>query len=298
MTRKVQRAQKLVRLPARRRDSHKGDFGRVLVVGGSEGMIGAVALAANAALRGGAGLVTFAAPLTVQPFIATLCPCATSVPLAIDQTGSLTTQAVRQVAQAAAQADVLAVGPGLATGPVQQQIVRAALGQARPLVVDADGLNNLAAIDDWPAVRRCPMILTPHPGEFARLTRSTAQKVQADRQAAVLSATATWLAASTDHAAPLVCVLKGAGTVVCDSRRLYVNRTGNPGMATGGSGDVLTGLIAAFVGQGLAPFEAACLAVHYHGRAGDLAARNLGQASLIASDLLDYLPAAMKAPSR
>lgn len=297
MVRKVQRITTVARLAPRRRDGHKGDFGRVLVVGGSDGMIGAVALAANAALRGGAGLVTFAAPRPVQPFIATLCPCATSIPLATGEAGGLTAETVRQVAHAAAKADVLAAGPGLATGPVQQQIVRALLGQTHPLVLDADALNNLTAIEDWPAIRRCALVLTPHPGEFARLTRQATEKVQADREAAVLSAMDTWLAASAAEAGPLVCVLKGAGTIVCDGKRLYVNRTGNPGMATGGSGDVLTGLLAAFIGQRLPPFEAACLAVRCHGRAGDLAARKLGQASLIASDLLDYLPAAVRQPS-
>ena len=156
---------------------------------------------------------------------------------------------------------------------MQQQIVRALLDQSRPLVLDADGLNNLAAIDDWPAARRCPMVLTPHPGEFARLTGKPAEKVQADREGAVLAAMEAWLAASASQAGALVCVLKGAGTVVCDGRRLYVNHTGNPGMATGGTGDVLTGLIAAFIGQRLPPFDAACLAVRCHGRAGDLAAQ-------------------------
>jgi NAD(P)H-hydrate epimerase len=298
MARKIERVRKMPRLPRRPRDAHKGDFGRVLVVGGSSGMIGAVALAANAALRAGAGLVTFAAPRTVQPFIATLCPCATSVPLATNAAGELTGDAVRQVVQAAARADVRAAGPGLATGTVQQQIVRALLGQSHPLVLDADALNNLAAIDDWPAIRRCPTVLTPHPGEFARLTHQETQAVQADREAAVLAALQGWLAASASQSGPLVCVLKGAGTVVCDGRRLYVNRTGNPGMASGGSGDVLTGLIAAFIGQKLSPFEAACLAVHCHGRAGDLAARTLGEVSLIASDLLDFLPAVIKALPR
>jgi hydroxyethylthiazole kinase-like uncharacterized protein yjeF len=294
----VQRIRTLPHLPRRRRDAHKGDFGRVLVVGGSGGMIGAVALAANAALRGGAGLVTFAAPRTVQPFIATLCPCATSVALATNAAGELTGEAVRQVTQAAARADVRAAGPGLATGPVQQQIVRVLLGQSHPLVLDADALNNLAAIDDWPTLRRCPTVLTPHPGEFARLTRQETDKVQADRQAAVLAAVRTWLAASNSQAGTLVCVLKGAGTIVCDGKRLYLNRTGNPGMASGGSGDVLTGLIAAFIGQKLPPFEAACLAVYCHGRAGDLAARKLGEVSLIASDLLEFLPAVIKALPR
>jgi NAD(P)H-hydrate epimerase len=267
-------------LAPRRPDAHKGDFGRVLIVGGSRGMIGAVALASNAALRGGAGLVTFAAP-------------ATSLPLACDAGGELAEQSVAQMLQAAADCDALAMGPGMAVGPGQQRLIRAALGQDKPLVIDADGLNNLAAIDAWPSLVKCPLVLTPHPGEFARLTGRGAKEIQADREGAVLAAGNEWRRQSGGER-PLVCALKGAGTVVTDGRRMFINTTGNPGMATGGSGDVLTGLTAALIGQGLAPFEAACLAVHCHGRAGDLAAQTLGQVSLMATDLLEHLPAAMK----
>jgi NAD(P)H-hydrate epimerase len=281
-------------LPPREREGHKGDYGRVLVVGGSRGMIGAVALAANAALRGGAGLATFAAPETVQLAVAALCPCATSVPLACGADGELAAEAVRQVHQAAATADVLAVGPGMAVGLRQQTLVRAALEQERPLVLDADGLNNLAKIDGWPALRRCPVVLTPHPGEFSRLTARPVREIQADRQTAAAAAAREWAAGGPEQAGPLVLLLKGAGTVITDGRRARINETGNPGMATGGSGDVLTGLAAALLAQGLGAFDAASLAAHLHGRAGDLAAERLSQAALIASDLLGHLPAAMK----
>jgi NAD(P)H-hydrate epimerase len=258
-------------------------------------MVGAVALASNAALRGGAGLVTFAAPETVQLAAAALCPCATSVPLACEGGGELAAPAMRQVLQAARAADVLAVGPGFGVGARQQEIVRAALEQDKPVVLDADGLNNLAKIDGWPTIRRCGVVLTPHPGEFSRLTGRTIADIQAARQAAAVAAVREWLSAGPagPDFPPLVLVLKGAGTVVTDGRRVRLNATGNPGMATGGSGDVLTGLTAALIAQHLPPFDAACLAVHLHGRAGDLAAQQLGEPSLIATDLLDYLPAAM-----
>lgn len=282
------------KLAPRRPDAHKGDFGRVLVVGGSRGMIGAPALAANAALRGGAGLVTFAAPETVQLAIASLCPCATSVPLACAADGRLAAAAVRQMAEAAAACDVLALGPGMGAGGRQADLVRAALEQTRPLVLDADGLNNLAGVAGWPALRRCPLVLTPHPGEFARLTGRTVEAVRADRAGAAAAAAREWSDPATEGIEPLVCVLKGAGTVVTDGRRVFVNTTGNPGMATGGSGDVLTGLAAAMLAGGLEPFEAACLAAHVHGRAGDLAAEKLGQAAMTAADLLDFLADAMK----
>lgn len=256
-------------------------------------MIGAPALAANAAFRGGAGLVRFAAPSSVQLTVAGLCPCATSVPLACDADGALDRPAVRQVVEAAEQADVLAVGPGLAVGHPQQDVVQALLSQPRPIVLDADGLNNLANLTDWPAARQCPLVLTPHPGEFARLTGLTARDIQADREAAAVEAARRWAGQAPDHEPPVL-LLKGAGTVVTDGERVYVNDTGNPGLATGGSGDVLTGLLAALIGQGLRPFEAACLAAWAHGRASDYGADQLGEVSLTAWDLPDFLPAAMR----
>jgi len=295
MTRRLSKVQRATRLRVRERDGHKGDYGRVLIVGGSRGMVGAVALASNAALRGGAGLVTFAAPAAIQLTVAGLCPCATSVPLPVDGDGQLTAEAVRVFRRAAEAADVIAVGPGMAVGGRQKDLLRAALEQTRPLVIDADGLNNLTGMDDWPALRRCPLVLTPHPGEFARLTGRAVADIQADRVNAAAKAVDRWIQQQgRDDLPPLVGVLKGAGTVVTDGRGVYVNDTGNPGMATGGSGDVLTGLIAALLAQVPAPFDAAVLGVWAHGRAGDLAARQLGETSLMASDLLDYLSAALR----
>ena len=295
MTQDAERVALTARIPARRPDAHKGSFGRVLVVGGSRGMPGAAALSALSALRGGAGLVTFAAPRTVQLAIAALCPCATSVPLSCGPDGQLSGECARQVRRAALAADVLAVGPGLAVGGPQQAIVRTALAADKPLVLDADGLNNLAAIEDWPDLRTAAMLLTPHPGEFSRLTARPVADIQADREAAAVRAVRTWLLqAGRVDPPPIVCLLKGRGTVVTDGRRLYVNDTGNPGLATGGSGDVLTGLAAALIAQGLGAFDAACLAAWIHGRAGDLAAEKLTEVCLIAADLLDFLPAAVR----
>jgi len=282
------------KLPARARDAHKGDFGRVLIVGGSRGMIGAPALSANAAFRGGAGLVTIAVPQTVQLVTAPLCCCATSIPLECDDRGELDIQAVAQVIRASRSFDVLAVGPGMGAGPVRQNIVQAVLEQSSPVVLDADGLNNLAAIINWPQLRNCPLVLTPHPGEFARLTGTDVAAIQAGRESAAVEATRQW---RRENRPPPVCLLKGAATVVTDAECVYVNDTGNPGLATGGSGDVLTGLVAALIAQGLSPFEAACLGARIHGLAGDLAAEELGEVSLMASDLLDYLPAAVRQAS-
>ena len=287
----TERIIKLPGLPQRARGAHKGDFGRVLVVGGSRGMIGAPALAGNAAFRGGAGLVTLAVPETVQLTVASLCWCATSIPLECDDFGELDVGALRQVARAAEACDVLAVGPGMGVGTIQQNIISTVLDQTRPVVLDADGLNNLAAIPNWPELRKCPLVLTPHPGEFARLTGLDAAAVQPQRESAAIEAVTKWSRADSP---PLVCLLKGAGTVVTDGVKLFLNETGNPGLATGGSGDVLTGLIAALIGQGAAPFDAAALGAGLHGLAGDIGARELGEISLTAADLLDFLPEAIR----
>ena len=287
-------ARRIDAIPAlrrRRRDGHKGDYGRVLVVGGSSGMIGAPALAANAALRGGAGLVHLAVPEPIQLAVATLAACATSLGLACKADGSLAHKALAQFTQAAAAADVLAVGPGMGVGAAQQDLVRAALACGKPLVLDADGLNNLSKIAAWPALGTGPLVLTPHPGEFATLTGLAVRDIQADREGLAAWWARAWSAGAD---AKVVCVLKGAGTVVTDGGRLFVNPTGNPGMATGGAGDVLTGLTAALCCQLEDPFEAACLAVYCHGRAGDLAAEALGEVGLTATDLIHYLPQAIR----
>jgi NAD(P)H-hydrate epimerase len=254
-------------------------------------MIGAPALAANAALRAGAGLVRVAAPASVQMAVATVCPCATSVPLPVDETGAyFGADAVEPLLTEARAHDVLAVGPGIGVcDSVADAMVSLLECAERPMVVDADGLNNLASQDTWPKADPSRLVLTPHPGEFARLASCSTQQVQADRQQRAARFAA-------DHGG-LVVVLKGRGTVVTDGRRSYVNATGNPGMATGGSGDVLTGVIAALIGQGLSPYDAACLGVYVHGRAGDLAAERLGELSLIATDLIDFLPEAFRAVS-
>jgi NAD(P)H-hydrate epimerase len=281
------------KLPPRKKDANKGNFGRILVVGGSRGMIGAPALAGNAALRGGAGLVTLAVPEIVQLATATLCPCAVSVPLPCLASAEPAPSASAALRDLFEKTDVLAVGPGMGRSGGATQLVRAALQQTHPLVLDADGLNALLKIDNWPALRRCPMVMTPHPGEFARLVEMATTQVQADRLALAVAQARQWSSAGPKDA-PLVLVLKGAGTIVTDGHRAFVNKTGNPGMATGGTGDVLTGLIAALIGQDLSPFDAACLGTHLHGLAGDLAAQDLGQPSLIATDLIAYLPQAFK----
>jgi ADP-dependent NAD(P)H-hydrate dehydratase len=275
------------RLAPRDADANKGDFGRVLVVAGSRGMSGAAVLCASAALRGGAGLVRVAIPEGVLAVVAAGNPCYMTVPLPQDDDGRLHGDAATELVEMMDQNTVVAVGPGLGRGKGVSAVVQAVLETTTlPLVLDADGLNALPPILELLKRRRGPSILTPHPGEFARLIGSDVANVQANRQELAVRFAA-------DHG--VVLVLKGRHTLVSDGRRLYVNDTGNPGMATGGTGDVLTGLTAALLGQKLEPFAAAQLAAYLHGSAGDLARDALGETALIASDLLDSLPYALMA---
>lgn len=260
------------KLPRRQPDSHKGTYGRVLVVAGSAGMVGAAVLAGSAALRGGAGLVTVACPAGIQDIVAIGNPCYTTFGF----------HNVQDILERAAAFDVLAVGPGLGAQLSTADLVLQL--PDKPIVLDADGLNNLVPIPDL-RTRSAPFVMTPHPGEFAKLLGKTTADVQADREP---------LAVEFAKTHGVVLLLKGHRTIVTDGERTYTNATGNPGMATGGCGDVLTGLIAALIGQKLPAFDAACLGAHVHGRAGDLAAAAIGQTALIASDLLLYLGKALQ----
>jgi NAD(P)H-hydrate epimerase len=281
-------------LPVRRPDSHKGDYGRVIIVAGSRGMAGAAALAGLAALRSGAGLVSVATPASVQSVVASFSPCLITLPLVEDADGILDFANVVDLAAARETFDAWAIGPGLGrSAGVAELVAQLYRDLPRPMVVDADGLNALAAVQSRnPRVfeaPRGPRILTPHPGEFARLAGELAAGAPAERAARVAEL------CRRDSTGRTIVLLKGHETVICDGRRFAVNHTGNPGMATGGTGDCLTGIIAGLLGQGLDPWDAARLGAAVHGRAGDLAAERLGQVSLIASDLIDYLPLAFLA---
>jgi ADP-dependent NAD(P)H-hydrate dehydratase len=276
------------KLPPRPADAHKGMFGRLLVVAGSRGMSGAAVLCATAGLRGGAGLVQVAVPADILPIVAGGNPCYMTAPLEQDSRGRIAAAAVDEViALATSWADVVALGPGLGQSEAMPALVSGMLQRVeKPLVIDADGLNALARLpaETW-RHHRANVILTPHPGEFARLANRPADEVRTRREELAI-------AYAAERAVTLV--LKGHGTVVTDGRRVYRNTTGNPGMATGGTGDVLTGLIGALVGQGVEPFAAAVLGVWAQGRSGDLAAAQVGQTALIATDLLAHLPAALR----
>jgi ADP-dependent NAD(P)H-hydrate dehydratase len=275
----------LPRLPRRSGDANKGAFGHVLIIAGSRGMSGAAVLCGSAALRGGAGLVRVASPKSIRFEVAVGNPCYMTASVQEDDAGQISRTAIPELLAMAEASDVVALGPGLGRGPEVTDAVTSLLPTVDgPMVLDADALNVIGQHQS--KLKADPVrILTPHPGEFARLAGLDVKTVQAKRRE---------LVQQYALAVGVVLVLKGQGTLVCDGQRIYQNTTGNPGMATGGAGDVLTGLVAALLGQGLEPFAAAQLGVYLHGRAGDLVAQEQGEAGMIASDLLDQLPRAIR----
>jgi NAD(P)H-hydrate epimerase len=274
-------------LPPRKPDAHKGDAGRVFIVAGSRGMHGAAALCIQGCLRAGAGLVTLGIPKSLHDPMVVKVTEATMKVLPETKEGSLGLAALPEIASTADRADAVALGPGLSQQPQTQELVRELLSKiVKPLVLDADGINALAVEPGILRKRALPLILTPHAGEMGRLIRQSAEEVQRDRQR-----TAVEFAKKYN----VIVVLKGQGTVVASfDGSVYVNDTGNPGMASGGAGDVLTGVIAALLAQGLALYDAACLGVYLHGLAGDVAAADKGQVGLIASDIADRIPQAIR----
>lgn len=268
-------------LPVRPRFSHKKDFGRVLLVCGSVGFTGAAALAARAALRTGAGLITVATPRQVWPIVAAKLDEPMVMPMAEDKAGRLSLQAAPALAQLLAKADACLIGPGLGRSEELDALVAALVGEARcPVVLDADGINAMAGHIDRLREAACPLILTPHDGEFLRLSPGAAlPPADFDTRADRAMMLARRLGA--------VVLLKGYRTAITDGKRLYRNETGNPGMATGGSGDVLAGMLVSLLGQGLAPLEAAAAAAWLHGAAGDRCAAERGEYGMTPSDLID-----------
>ena len=272
--------------------SHKGSYGRVLVVAGSTGMTGAAALASEAALRAGAGLVTLATPKHLNPILEGLLPEVMTLPLSETDTGSLAASSISAILEFAEKTkSVLAIGPGLSQHPetvsLVHQLVRENREQGLGLrtVIDADGLNALAQDREIIPLLDRETVLTPHPGEMARLTNTSVPTLEKDR----ISTTQQF---ASEHG--LTLVFKGAPTVSADANgEVWINSTGNPGMATGGMGDVLTGVIAGLMAQGIPSKNAAALGVYLHGLAGDIAAETLGMHGLMASDVLKAVPEAI-----
>lgn len=284
----IERAQFRHLFAPRPRDAHKGSFGHVLVIAGSRGKTGAAAMSGMAALRAGAGLVTVASTERALPVIASHAPELMTEPLPETEGGSISMRAFEagMLPKIAKGMTVLAIGPGMTTHPETAALVRRAFDTfEQPMVVDADGLNALAE-SDWSGRGRA-RVLTPHPGEMSRLTGKPASEIQKDRVAAARS-----LACERQVSV----VLKGQRTLVAFADgRVWINPTGTPAMATGGTGDILTGLISGFLAQfPQEPEQAIAAAVYLHGLAGELGALDLGEKCLIATDLLRYLPRAME----
>lgn len=268
-------------LPDRDPWGHKGTFGRILLLCGSRGFTGAAYLAAMGALRSGAGLVFLGVPESIYAIEAVKLNEPVVFPLP-DQDGKLSADAIPEIVNRLPSMDAVLVGPGLGQSEGTFAVVEAVLKNAEcPVVLDADGINLLARHKDILRGRAFPTILTPHDGEFARIGGSVGQ----DR-----------IASAVSLARDLGCtlLLKGHETCITDGETLYINRTGNPGMAVGGSGDVLAGMITSLLGQGIEPLEAAAVGAWLHGAAGDLCAAEIGQYGMLPTDMLKRLPRLMK----
>ena len=264
-------------LPPRKQDTHKGHYGKILLICGAEGYTGAPVLAAKAALRTGAGLIFTGVPRCVYPIVAAKLDAPMVFPLP-DSEGKLSEDALQPLLERLQTVDACLLGPGLGRSDGLDSLVRTLITQCPcPLVLDADGINAVVGHIDVLRGAACPVILTPHEGEFRRLTQADVpNRVNGAEQ----------LARETGA----VILRKGHETVITDGKTTYVNRTGNAGMATGGSGDVLAGIIVSLLGQGLPPLEAAAAAAWLHGSAGDLAAAELGQYAMGPEDILTTLP--------
>lgn len=268
-------------LPDRDPFGHKGDFGKLLLLCGSRGFTGAAYLSVMGALRCGAGLVFLGVPERIYAIEAVKLTEPVVFPLP-DADGKLSAEAIPDISERLSQMDAALIGPGLGQSPGTFAVVKAVLKNAQcPVVLDADGINVLAKHKDVLRGRTAPTIVTPHDGEFVRL-------------GGCLTENRMESAAALARDLGCIVLLKGHQSCITDGTTHYRNETGNPGMAVGGSGDVLAGMIAGLLGQGLAPLQAAACAAWLHGAAGDLAARDLGQYAMLPTDLLDRLPRLLK----
>ena len=268
-------------LPDRDINAHKGDFGRILLLCGSRGYTGAAALSAMGALRSGAGLVYLGVPESIYAIEAVKLTEPIVFPLP-DDGGTLSVNAIGPILERSEGMDAVLIGPGIGRSEGAAAAVAAVLEEFHgPVVLDADGINALSSHMDILRERHHPTILTPHAGEFKRLGGETGN----DRVAAAVSFADEY---------GCVLLLKGHDTVITDGKSCFINPTGNPGMAVGGSGDVLAGIIVSLIGQGIAPLTATACGAYLHGAAGDICAENLGQYGMLPSDMLEVLPRLMK----
>jgi len=278
-------------LKKRSKDSHKGDFGHVFILAGSRGLTGAAALCSNAALRSGAGLVTLGIPVSLNLVMSRKLTEVMTFSLAETKEITLSLKAEKEILKKVKASDVVVLGPGLSQYPETQKLInRLILKIDKPMVLDADALNAISKNTRVLKKIKSKYAVTPHPGEMSRLINKSVEYVKNNRLIVAKKF-------SRDY--NTVVVLKGAGTVVAEQGgKCYINTTGNPGMATAGSGDVLTGIIAGFLSQGLKVFDASVMGVYVHGIAGDFAAKDKGEIGLIAGDILENIPYAIKQMQR
>lgn len=270
-------------LPFRRAESHKGNYGHLLVVAGSVGKTGAAYMTGESALRVGAGLVTVATPVSLNPILEIKLTEVMTEPLAETSQHTVSIKALERVLELAQGKDAIAIGPGLSQNDETKKFVRELVAQTQlPLIIDADGINAFSSCPQALKTKEKTLIITPHPGEMARLIGAATADVQSNR----LEVCRRF---AMEH--NIYVVLKGYRTVISSpAGELFINSSGNPGMASGGTGDILTGMLAGFLVQKMTPIDALILGVYLHGLAGDIAAQELGVSSLAATDLLNYLP--------
>ena len=263
--------------PVRKSDTHKGDYGRVLLICGCTEYTGAPVLAARAAQRSGSGLIYLAVPEKIHSIVASKLDFAIVIPLPCDTEGRFSTAALPRLLELLRRMDACLMGPGLGRSFELDQLVSAIISNCEvPLVLDADGLNAVSLHMDVLREAACPIVLTPHEGEFSRLTKDLCP----DRVAGAMM-----LSSDTK----CLVLRKGHETIITDGSKIYVNRTGNPGMAAGGSGDVLAGILVSILGRGIDPLDATAAAAWLHGAAGDVCAGKMGEYAMGPSDLIEAL---------
>jgi NAD(P)H-hydrate epimerase len=268
-------------LPARPRDGNKGTFGRVLIIGGNEGMLGAPSMAGRSALKLGSGLVEIAVPRVILVAALTITP--ELIGIGLDSGVS------DELKSAAEKAAAIVIGPGIGQSADALDRLKSIAALAKPMVVDADALNMIAKESAWPSWFKATAVLTPHPGEMKRLAKLIGRDSVPTDDAGRID-----IATTAANAFKQTIVLKGSRTVVTDGSRVYINRTGDSSLSKAGTGDVLSGMIGCLLGQKMTPFDAACAAVHLHGRAGEVAGEELGLRCVLAHDVIDAIPQAVR----
>lgn len=271
----------------REKDTHKGTYGRVAIIAGSRGMTGAAYLVSQSALRTGSGLVYTVVPESLETIMSIKLTEAIVKPIYDRNSGFFVKESLDEILEEVSKVNVIALGPGIGVDEEKVNLVREIIKNANiPMVIDADGLNCIGKDMDMLKEKKGPIIVTPHPGEMGRLLNKDIKEIQGKRE---------YYASYMSDKYNVTTVLKGAGTIVASPEgEIYLNATGNPGMSTAGTGDVLTGMITSLLGQGLTTFNAGKLGVYLHGLSGDIAREEFGEYSMIARDLIEYIPQAIK----